>query len=236
MMFEIIQKPGEYMLADQKKDPTYTTEQYEVALAELVDSWKKGDTTYLSLLMDVEFEKQLFSYGFRLISNIVEHERVLTDVIEATNQNWFTLEASEFSDEEFAEFYEACRSGSANKNNLFSIEQIMESLHTELGSGWRSLAMLFLEDEEVIGLAIPHIEAGTLSEGRLFYFGMMPKWRNKGKATACHREALRFLQQLQATTYVGSTDTANTGMIRVMMNNGAFERDRKGIYRLDCRR
>lgn len=231
-MFEIITKPGEYTLADQKKQIGIPSEEVIRALENLVANWRKGDTPYLSLLMDPEFENHLNSLGFHHVSTIVEHERDVERVDELPTHAYITLGNSIYTDAEFAAIYEACRSGSANKNNLFTIEQIMDSLELELGDGWRSLAMLFLEGDEVIGIAIPHIEAGTKDEGRLFYFGIMPKWRSRGKATSCHGEALRFLQKLGAKHYVGSTDVANQAMIRVMNNNGALKRDRKGIYRL----
>lgn len=231
-MFEIITKPGEYTLADQKKQIGITKEEVLRALENLVANWRQGDTPYISLLMDPEFERHLNELGFHHVSTIVEHERDVEQLEELPTHAYITLGNSDYSDAEFAAIYEACRSGSANKNNLFTIEQIMDSLELELGDGWRSLAMLFLEGDEVIGIAIPHIEAGTKDEGRLFYFGIMPKWRSRGKATPCHGEALRFLKKLGAKHYVGSTDVANQAMIRVMNNNGALERDHKGIYRL----
>lgn len=232
-MFEIIEKSGEYTLADQRKEPAHTREDYERELNTLVEKWNQGDTPYLSLLMDVSYADKLTGLGFKTVSTIVEHSRQLQSLSTTYNQTWVTLAESAYSDEEFAAFYDACRSGSANQNNLFTMDQIMESLELEIGSSWREQTMLFKKDEEVIGIAIPHIEAGTESEGRLFYFGMIPKWRGKGYATGCHYASLLFLQTLGATHYVGSTDTANHGMIQVMVKNGALERDKKGIYRLD---
>lgn len=232
-MFEVITKPGEYTLADQKKQLGTTYEETVRALETLVADWQKGDTPYLSLLIDPEFDEYLGNLGFHHVSTIVEHESGLEELEGIPSHTYKTLADSKYTDAEFAAIYGECRSGSANKNNLFTIEQIMESLELELGDGWRSLAMLFLEGDVVIGLAIPHIEAGTEDEGRLFYFGIMPTWRSRGKATPCHGEALRFLQKLGAKRYIGSTDVANQAMIRVMNNNGALERDRKGIYRVD---
>lgn len=232
-MFEVITKPEEYTLVDQKKEPHHSEEEYKKGLDELLEKWWEGDTPYLSLLMDAKFEEELKGRGFQVVSTIVEHEKSLREDLPPTWQSWQTLEASGKSDQEFSAIYEACKSGSANKNQLFTMNQIMESLRLELGEDWRELAMVFDEQGEVIGMAIPHIEPNTLSEGRLFYFGMMPEWRGKGKATACHLAALHRLKELGATHYVGSTDVSNTGMIRIMVANGAAERDRKGIYRMN---
>lgn len=232
-MFEVITKPREYTLVDQMKEPYWSEEEYREGLNELLEKWREGDTPYLSLLMDTAFAEELTGRGFQVVSTIVEHEKSLGKDLLPTGQSWQTLEASGKSDQEFAAIYEACKSGSANKNQLFTMDQIMESMRLELGENWRELAMLFEERGEVIGLAIPHLEPNTISEGRLFYFGMMPEYRRKGKATACHLAALHKLKRLGATHYVGSTDTANTGMIRIMNANGAVERNRKGIYRIN---
>ncbi len=43
----------------------------------------------------------------------------------------------------------------------------------------------FYDKNEPIGMSIPHIETGTESEGRLFYFGVMPYYRGKGIASGC---------------------------------------------------
>ncbi|WP_342527632.1 GNAT family protein [Chryseomicrobium sp. FSL W7-1435] len=232
-MFDVITKSGEYTLVDQKKQADYTYAEYEEALDELVESWQRGDTPYLSLIIDPAFETKLLSMGFSKTTRIVEHERKsLSDLEGLPSQPYVILAFSAMSDEEFGEYYEACKSGSANKNQLFTTKQLLESLHLELGNDWRKLVMLFQEKDEFIGLAIPHIEAGTISEGRLFYFGMKPNWRGKGKTTACHAAALKKLHELGATTYVGSTDIANEAMIHVMDKNGASERDCKGIYKL----
>lgn len=232
-MFEVIIKAGEYTLADQKKDISLSMEDYRRGLHQLINEWQKGDTPYLSLLMDTTFEEELMNRGFYVVSTIVEHERSFTEPLPSAHKEWQTLEASGMSDGEFSDTYAACKSGSANKNQLFTMDQIMESLRLELGSDWRKLAMLFYIEDEVIGLTIPHIEVNTISEGRLFYFGIMPEWRGKGLATRCHAAALHRLKELGASCYVGSTDKGNIGMIRVMEANGAPERDRKGIYRLD---
>ncbi|WP_233522734.1 hypothetical protein [Peribacillus glennii] len=45
-----------------------------------------------------------------------------------------------------------------------------------------------------MGIAIPHIEPGTDSEGRLFYFGLMPEERGKGKSAEIHMDCLMLLK------------------------------------------
>ena len=44
-------------------------------------------------------------------------------------------------------------------------------------------------------MSIPHIETGTESEGRLFYFGVMPYYRGKGIASRLHLQSLHMLKE-----------------------------------------
>jgi len=39
---------------------------------------------------------------------------------------------------------------------------------------------------------MPHIEPGTSEEGRLFYFGIIPSERGKGKSKLLHKQALEI--------------------------------------------
>ena len=45
-------------------------------------------------------------------------------------------------------------------------------------------------------MSIPHIETGTESEGRLFYFGVMPYYRGKGIASRLHLQSLHMLKEI----------------------------------------
>ncbi|WP_158530721.1 GNAT family N-acetyltransferase [Pantoea sp. 3_1284] len=168
------------------------------------------------------------------ISTIVEYTRSLDETFSSASV--ITVEPlfdGDMADSDFAELYELCRSGSANKNKLFTIKQVMDSLENELGLEWRASCFIFRKSGEPIGLSIPIIEQGTVDEGRLFYFGIVPEYRGEGYGAAFHRISLNLLREIGATTYVGSTDEANQHMIRIFERNGCLLRDRKGIYRID---
>ncbi|MBB4824712.1 RimJ/RimL family protein N-acetyltransferase [Sporosarcina luteola] len=233
-LFSVIKKDKECWLVDQMKQDGVTEAAYLDAFRSLLEKWLEEEIGYLSLLMDPVYEKWLMDVGFRKVSTVVEYTRGLEEkvsldpAIEAAS-----LADSQMTDDEFADLYERCRSGSANKNNLFTITQVMESLENELGPKWRSHCFSFRQEGELIGLSIPIIEEGTTDEGRLFYFGTVPEVRGKGYGTAMHRISLDLLKRLGAVTYVGSTDEANENMIRIFKRNGCTLRDRKGIYRLD---
>jgi len=46
------------------------------------------------------------------------------------------------------------------------------------------------EQGEPIGITNAHIELGTVDEGRLFYFEILPKQRGKSKGRILHKHSL----------------------------------------------
>ncbi|WP_432353609.1 GNAT family N-acetyltransferase [Sporosarcina sp. A2] len=233
-LFSTIKKEKEYWLVDQVKRAQAHERDYEEEFQGLLKDWNDQEVDYLSLLMDDTYEARLVKKGFHKVSVIVEYTLDLNTIQrQKSDISPFVLAACEMSDETFANLYEQCRSGSANKNNLFTIDQIMESFELELGPNWRYHCMIFQKEGEPVGISIPHIEPGMRGEGRLFYFGILPEWRDKGMGTVCHQHTLDALKEFGATYYVGSTDAANEAMIRIFEKNGCVLRDRKGIYRID---
>lgn len=231
--FSVIKKDQEYWLADQIK-MSQSKEKYWAELKNLLEDWKKHQVNYLSLLMDEEYENQLLNEGFHKVSSIVEYTRTLEEPFILDSSILVEpLSDSLMTDEKFAELYDQCRSASANKNNLFSIEQIMEAFLNELGPNWRNHCHIFFREDEPLGISIPHIEHGTTEEGRMFYFGVSPQHRGKGLGKLFHLYSLELLKNMNATYYVGSTDENNEYMIRIFQANGCLLRDRKGIYRID---
>lgn len=233
-LFSIIKKNPDYWLIDQVKKERVTELDYTGSFARLLEEWRQEKIGYLSLLMDEVHEGWLIEQGFRKVSTIVEYTRSLEETFALEPAvTAETLAESQMNDVSFADLYDHCRSGTANKNILFSIEQVLESFENGLGPKWRTNCYLFREEGEPIGLSIPHIEQGSLNEGRLFYFGVVPEQRAKGYGAVCHRLSLGILKNLGATTYVGSTDENNRHMMRIFERNGCYLRDKKGIYRID---
>ncbi|MCM3744618.1 GNAT family N-acetyltransferase [Sporosarcina luteola] len=233
-LFNRIEKEHEYWLVDQVKLDGVSKQEYIEDFRSLLGEWREKKVEYLSLLMDAEYEEWLLELGFRKISTIVEYTRALEESFAEEPQiTTEMLAAGGMADSDFAQLYESCRSGSANKNNLFTIEQVMESLENEFGPEWRASCFIFRKSGEPVGISIPIIEQGTVDEGRLFYFGVVPEWRGKGYGTLFHRISLNVLREIGATTYVGSTDEANYHMVGIFKHNGCVLRDRKGIYRID---
>ncbi|MBC9721936.1 MAG: hypothetical protein H9W82_11705 [Lactobacillus sp.] len=125
--FNVIKKDQEYWLADQIK-LGQSKEEYWIELKTLLADWTNHQVNYLSLLMDQEYEEQLLNEGFHKVSSVVEYTRTLEESFTLDNSILVqSLSDSSMTDENFAELYDQCRSGSANKNNLFSIEQTMDA-------------------------------------------------------------------------------------------------------------
>jgi len=236
-LFNLIKKEQEYWLVDQIKVSQIPNIDYLVAFDQLLTEWKEQKVAYLSLLMDEENEDWLLKRRFKKVSSIVEYTKILEGPFK--NMSAFQVEAlsdSQVTDSDFAVLYDACRSGSANKNNLFTISQIMESLELELGDNWRDQCFIFSQQGLNYGISIPHIEQGTTDEGRMFYFGVVPEQREKGYGKIFHAISLELLKTLGAKIYVGSTDTENVSMRKIFEANGCILRDIKGIYRIDMKK
>lgn len=108
---------------------------------------------------------------------------------------------------------------SLNAKSSLSIEEHMTSVKEELGYKYKDVCLIAYEKDIPIGIIIPHIEPRTMVEGRLFYFGLLPEQRNKGKSKLLHLDALVKLKGLGATNYVGSTSFNNIPMIKTFQRN-----------------
>ncbi|WP_423808617.1 hypothetical protein [Pontibacillus yanchengensis] len=79
---------------------------------------------------------------------------------------------------------------------------------------------------------MPHIEPGTKNEGRLFYFGLIPSERGKGKSRKLHQRALGILQQdFQARYYIGATSVHNKPMVNTFISNGCEIMESYKVYK-----
>ncbi|TQR18898.1 GNAT family N-acetyltransferase [Psychrobacillus vulpis] len=232
-LFNIIKNKKAFWLVDQVKIKGNSEEDYKEALTKILMEYKKGEIEYVSLLMEEAFENWLLDNGFRKISVIHEYVKTLDETYHVeTNLTFHSLSEGLMTDLEFAEAYDLCRTGTANKNIPQPMEQVMTSLSSELGEAWRSNCYYFLKENELVGVSIPHIENGTKDEGRMFYFGIVPEMRGRGFGLEIHKITLELMKKIQAHYYVGSTDESNEHMISIFVKNGCRLRDKKGIYRI----
>lgn len=222
-----------FWLVDQVYIEGIAEEEYKMEFDQLLSEYSDGDKAYLSLLMEEAYEDWLFAKGFRKISVIHEYKKVLGGEEEGHSDiSYHSLAEGLMADSEFAQLYETCRSGSANKNIPQPIERVMHSLRDELGEGWRNNCFYFTQAGEVLGISIPHIERGTKDEGRIFYFGIVPDMRGKGLGTKIHKITLELMLKMNIKYYVGSTDESNAYMLNIFKRNGCQLKNKKGIYRI----
>lgn len=232
-LFNIIKNKQEYWLVDQIKKEEVSPESYLNELTNILKEWNRLEIGYLSLLMDEQYESWLLENKFGKVSSVVEYTRKLEDVPFSDELIvGHSLAEGLLDDQKYAELYELCRSGTANKNTKQPINQVMSSLENELGPAWPQHCYYFRKDGAFAGISIPHIEMGTEDEGRLFYFGVVPKLRGQGMGAQIHRISMALLKQFHATYYVGSTDVNNANMIKIFEKNGCELRDKKGIYKI----
>jgi hypothetical protein len=70
--------------------------------------------------------------------------------------------------------------GSLNTSSTLSVEKEFIGMKSELGREYAKSCLIAFHGKNPIGITMPHIEQGTVDEGRLFYFGLLPEYRGKG--------------------------------------------------------
>lgn len=98
--------------------------------------------------------------------------------------------------------------------------QFVHMMEQEIGEQWKEHCLTAVASEEPIGIVIPHIEKGTLEEGKLMYFVMAPNMRNKGYEAAFFTGAMFVLKEIVASYYIGETNVQNEWMKDVFGKNG----------------
>lgn len=99
-------------------------------------------------------------------------------------------------------------------------DQFVNMMLQEIGGQWKEHCLTASIDEEPIGIVIPHIERGTLEEGKLMYFAVAPNMRNKGYEAAFFTGAMFVLKEIGASYYIGETNVQNEWMKDVFEKNG----------------
>ncbi len=178
------------------------------------------------------FSEMLMTSGFKHYASRVEVYLDLQDFEPNVpdRYEWLSLEDKNLTEEEFMSLWEQAMSGSDNAPSTLPIAEHLESVKRELGPGWQKTCNAIYEDGTPIAISMPHIEPGTIDEGRLFYFGLLPAARGKRKSTAIHRQSLGKLKEMGASHYAGGTHRANTKMQKVFQRNGCTVRTETESY------
>ncbi|KMK77875.1 hypothetical protein AB990_04565 [Alkalihalobacillus pseudalcaliphilus] len=176
--------------------------------------------------------EHLNQLDFHLHDTVVMVYQTLTDehVKGPTTYQYKNLQ--EVSTSTFKGIWEECLHGSLNARSRLSIDEHMDSVEEELGPGYLHNCLLAYENGHPIGMIIPHIEPGTEAEGRIFYLGVLPEERGKGRSRVLHQDALSLLRDTyQAKTYIGSTSQNNIPMLKTLTNNGSKVVQMNHVYK-----
>ncbi len=172
----------------------------------------------------------LLDAGFSLHAAKIEVCRGLNNVEALEKQYTYCSIEETLSEKEFKYIWKQCMLNSGNQTSILTIDEHFYSVQTELGKGREKSCIVFYDKNEPIGMSIPHIESGTESEGRLFYFGVMPYCRGKGIASQLHLQSLHMLKEMGATYYIGSTHTSNEKMQRIFWRNNCLFKTEIELY------
>ncbi|PTM57994.1 GNAT family N-acetyltransferase [Desmospora activa] len=129
-------------------------------------------------------------------------------------------------------FREICaRTMSQSPYASVSVSEWLEQMKGELGSNYTNSLLGVFENGTAIGITMPHIEPHTFDEGRLFFFGLVPEERGKGKSAVIHLQSLSLLKRnFGASTYIGATDRNNRPMLHVFEKNDCRLLKRVSVY------
>ncbi len=178
----------------------------------------------------LEVDKYLEGKGFELVDEFVTvHKRLVGSEIEHP----FTLKnAHMISEKEFAHIWMQSMKGSPNAPSSLTMDEHMKSVVKELGESYKNSCVAIYEKDHPIGVMMPHIEPGTEEEGRLFYFGLIPSERRKGKSMVLHQLALNLLNtDFHAAYYIGGTSRHNSPMLKTFLANGCEVMDMNRVYK-----
>ncbi|MCF6409542.1 GNAT family N-acetyltransferase [Pseudalkalibacillus salsuginis] len=179
---------------------------------------------YIDLLGDYDFWQHETQYFYkRDLNSLKESIQVRSIEIKSIENTTTDL---------FKKIWQEVMTESLNVPSTLSIEKEFEGMKSELGNDYTKSCLVAYYDNNPIGITMPHIEQGTFNEGRLFYFGLVPKYRGKKWGTTLHELSLQFLKSMGATYYIGATGHRNIPMQRIFEANGCRMFEKKIIYRL----
>lgn len=183
-------------------------------------------TPYAELLGQFSFERQETQFFYR---------RDLSKFKDIEMKSAFAVKSlKEIDSDIFLKTWAEASSGSLNASTPFStlsMQKEFEGLQTELGPDYEKTCLVIFYRNQAVGVTMPQIEEGTIDEGRLFYFGIIPAFRNRGWGKYLHKLSLHFLKQMGAAYYIGATGQNNIPMQRIFETNACELMERKFIYR-----
>ncbi|ENQ3079759.1 GNAT family N-acetyltransferase [Bacillus cereus] len=226
--FKVLVGEPHYITIEENNTVSYTKEQ----VTEIVQYWmgKATDKGVLHLHFVISSKSPNFTHYEEVFQRLqFQHQKscvmVLKDLSDVTDMEVpFTLKTiDEVGEDTFKTIWLESMQDSLNMKELLSIDQLLYAFQTEIGGRWNEHCLVALQGEDPVGVILPHIEPGTVEEGRLFYLGVVPKMRGKRYGTMLHEKALYILKEIGASYYVGSTDEMNDVMKQVFSYNNCIQ-------------
>lgn len=202
----------------------YVTKKNIPSVKIILSSREASNTHYVDLLG---------KYGLKQHDIIYFYKRELASLEKSYEAEFIELkQVEETTTGLFKRLWQEVVSESLNAPSSLSIEKEFQGMESELGPDYIKSCIIAYNDKTPIGITIPHIEPGTIDEGRLFYFGIVPKYHGKRLGTQLHKLSLKFLREIGATYYVGATGYKNIPMQRIFRVNECGMFEEKIIYKL----
>ncbi|MDQ0351891.1 RimJ/RimL family protein N-acetyltransferase [Alkalibacillus filiformis] len=108
--------------------------------------------------------------------------------------------------------------------NYYRAEKFLEGMKQELPNQADQMFTVYVEDEQPVGIVLPHIEPNTDHEGRIFWMGVHSRFLGKGYGKILHAISLeRLRHDFHAKSYLGVTEEENEPMRNIMKANGCEE-------------
>ncbi|MFB5252055.1 GNAT family N-acetyltransferase [Bacillus mycoides] len=216
--FKIRRSASSIMIKENNAE-VFTEEQIEEMMQYFVTEAKKGRLENLQFEVSSKspnydvYKKCFGKYSFEHIAeniivfkDIYEVDDIESDIdfklIEEVGEDAFYSLWNELMEEEIA------------------YDQFVNMMLQEIGGQWKEHCLTAVANEEPIGIVIPHIEKGTLEEGRLVCFALVPNMRNKEYEAALFTGAMFVLKEIGASYYIGEANAQDEWMNDVFEKNG----------------
>ncbi|NIK12607.1 GNAT family N-acetyltransferase [Alkalibacillus almallahensis] len=179
-----------------------------------------------------KFPQKLKGSGFQLVDTQYFYRRDLTNLPRYDDNVQFELKPlKQTSPDLFKRVWQEASADSLNAS-FVSVDREFEGMKKELGPGYVNSCLTVFMNDDPVGVTMPQIEPGTTDEGRLFYFGIIPKYRGQRWGRALHLQSLHYLSNLGASYYIGATGEYNTPMQHIFEANGCHMTEKKYTYKL----
>jgi hypothetical protein len=193
-------------------------------------------THNVSILVESKFDTDvdwlLKKYGFEMHDEIITVHKNL-ELESVQNKSDYKLkDLNEVSAKDFKSVWKEVMAGSLNAPSSLTLDEQMQSVELELGTNYKDSCLMAFDKGRPIGVTMPHIEPGTHREGRIFYFGLIPEERGKGKSRSLHQQTLKILKsKFNASYYIGCTSHRNKPMLKTFLNNGCEIIEKNKVYK-----